>query len=137
MVAPVTPDALPESARERIDAALTPAAVFMFGSRVTGRATATSDYDIAVLESTSSPDWMETRRLVTDLEDKLRAPVDLVLLKDASPILAMQVLREGVLVACRDADAVERFAVRTWTDYADLKHTRKPIEDRLMEASTT
>jgi predicted nucleotidyltransferase len=73
-------------ATERVEAALHPAAVLLFGSRAAGRDHPGSDYDLAVL------------------------------------------------LACRDGQALENFAVRTQTDYADLKISRAAIERRILEA---
>ena len=59
--------------------------------------------------------------------------VDLEVLDEASPIVAMPVLREGRRVACRDPEVLEAFTVKTRTDSADLKMVRAPVERRLME----
>lgn len=112
---------------------LDPAAVLLFGSHARGRATAASDIDLAVLVARRPPGWEAVQRLRGDLEDALSSPVDLVVLDDASPILAMQVLREGSLLACRDPEALQAFTVRTLTDYADLKIIRREAERRLLE----
>jgi predicted nucleotidyltransferase len=116
-----------------IRSGLDPAAVLLFGSHAAGRAVAASDVDLAVLMAGRKPDWQFVQRLRVDLEDLLRAPVDLVVLDDASPVLAMQVLREGRLLACRDEEALEAFTVRTLSEYADLKIIRREAEKRLLE----
>lgn len=121
-------------ATRRIVEVLDPAAVLLFGSRATGRGGAASDHDLAVLVAGDQPDWATVRRLQLDLEEILGSDVDLVVLDDASPIIAMQVLREGRLLACRDAQALENLTVRMLTDYADLKIQRAPIERRLLQA---
>lgn len=113
---------------------LDPAAVILFGSRAADRAKRDSDHDIAVLMGAAPPAWETVGRLKLDLEDLLASDVDLVILDTASPIIAMQVLREGFLLSCRDPEALERFTVMTLTDYADLRRTRAPIERRLLEA---
>ena len=123
-------------ATSRVVEVLDPAAVILFGSRATGRSRASSDHDLAVLFARPRPGWAVVRRLQSDLEEVLGSSVDLVVLDDASPIVAMQVLRQGRLLDCRDAQALEDFTVRTLTDYADLKITRAPIEKRVMEART-
>lgn len=114
-------------------AALDPVAVILFGSRATGTAGAESDVDLAVLLARPSPAWDHLQRLRVDLEDLVASPVDLVLLDDCSPVLAMQVLREGGLLACRDPEALEAFTVRTLTDDADLKIIRREAERHLLE----
>lgn len=114
-------------------ASLDPAALILFGSRATGTAAAASDVDLAVLMAGPAPAWDDLQRLRVDLEELVKAPVDLVVLDECSPILAMQVLREGSLLACRDPETLETFTVRTLTDYADLKIIRREAERRLLE----
>jgi len=121
------------AATRRIGEELDPAALLLFGSRATGQAGPQSDYDLAVLVAGPPPSWNAVQSLRSDLEELLSATVDLVVLDEASPILAMQVLREGRLIACRDAQELENFTVRTLTDYADLKIIRREAEKRLME----
>jgi hypothetical protein len=40
-------------------------------------------------------------------------------------------------LSCYDREALERFTVRTLTDYADLKIVRRPIEERLLRPEGT
>lgn len=127
------PDGPLATAIGQIVEALTPAAILLYGSRATGREAPNSDYDVAVLVGGRAPGWEDTKQLQSALEGTLGASVDIVILDEASPILAMQVLRGGRLIACRDAQALENFTVRTLTDYADLKITRREAEKRLME----
>jgi uncharacterized protein len=117
---------------DQVTRVLDPVATLLYGSRATGRTTDSSDYDLAVLTGRMTG-WEDVLALRADLEEQLRAPVDLVLLDEASPILAMQVLREGRLLACRDQQTLENFIVRTLSDYADLKVIRREAEKRLME----
>jgi predicted nucleotidyltransferase len=112
---------------------LDPAAVILFGSRAADRAKRDSDHDLAVLVGGVPPTWETIGRLKLDLEDLLASDVDLVILDSASPIIAIQVLREGFLLACRDPETLERFTVTSLTDYADLRRTRAPIERRLLQ----
>lgn len=116
-----------------IEAHVHPAAILLFGSRAGGRARADSDYDIAVLcAQGAAPEMSAWLALRDDLEERMGGSVDLVLLDTASPILAMQVLRHGRRLACARPEELEAFTVRTLTDYADLKITRRPIEERLL-----
>jgi len=118
-----------------VEALLDPAAVILFGSRGSGRFSEGSDFDIAVLVARDLPDLESISRLRTELEERLRHNVDLLVLDTASPIIAMQVLRHGRLLSCLRPQDLETFTVRTLTDYADLKITRRPIEERLLRPS--
>ena len=110
-----------------------PAAILLYGSQARGRAGPLSDVDLALLSgSATEPDAMELARARTDLEALLGRDVDLVVLDTASPVLAMQVLRQGRLLYERDPAALAAFAVRALGEYFDLKQTRRPIEERLL-----
>ena len=135
MAGNVTAETL-EAAVRIVAEALDPAAVMLFGSHATGPASAHSDVDLAVLIAGELPSWEEVGRLKLDLEEVFGSEVDLVILDSASPIVAMQVLKEGRTLSCRDAEALELFTVRTLTDYADLKIIRAPIEKRLLASRT-
>ncbi len=104
--------------------------VFLFGSAATGRRTPDSDVDLAVLAShpLDPVALFEARGRMTDL---LGVPVDVVSLRDASPIVAMQVLRKGRLLVDHHPTATARFAMVVPSMYADLKRSRAPAEAAL------
>lgn len=52
--------------------------------------------------------------------------VDVVSLVDAPLLLRYRIVRDGVLVVCRDAAILERFVVETVLYYLDFK----PVRDR-------
>ena len=105
-------------------------ALYLHGSRATGRARADSDVDLAVLLR-RPPNRLELATVAVELSTPAGAVVDLVDLAAASPVLAMQVLRHGRLVATGNSDRIARFVMRTVTDYADLQRVRAPIEAAL------
>jgi predicted nucleotidyltransferase len=107
-------------------------ALYLFGSEASGRAGTLSDVDLAALfERPPAP----TERLA--LQDELAAilgrEVDLVDLVQASPILAMQVLRHGRLL--HEGNRVRRvaFVARVPGMYEDVIRTRREAENRLLE----
>ena len=99
-------------------------AAYLFGSVSTGRARPDSDVDIAVLvDRRVRPTQMLTYRLklMTDLGSALRrSDVDVVILNDATPLLAHRALSQGTLVFERSARARVRFQVKTAARYFDL-----------------
>ena len=99
-------------------------AAYIFGSVATGRTRRDSDIDIAVLVSDRvRPSLMLKYRLhlIADLGSALhRSDVDVVILNQASPLLAHRVLSKGKLVFERSASARVRFQVRTAARYSDL-----------------
>jgi predicted nucleotidyltransferase len=98
-------------------------AAYVFGSVVTGTARRDSDIDIAVLLSSGASSEKRFRRrleLIGDLGSVLkRSDVDVVILNDASPLLAHRVLSKGKLIFERSASARVRFQVQTANRYAD------------------
>jgi predicted nucleotidyltransferase len=108
-------------------------AAYLFGSAAQNRLAAESDVDIGLLFETS-PDSLRMLELQEDLTTVLKRQSDLVSLNQASPILAMQVLKHGELVFERSERAVREFQVRTLFAYFDLKQVRKPIEEALLSS---
>jgi uncharacterized protein len=104
-------------------------AAFLFGSRATGRARAESDIDVAVLLDTACAPIDGRTRLRRVLEtfaahvaaDRL----DVVILNDAPPALAFQVLKHGKLVFERDRTALHRFRVSTYGRHSDFVSTER------------
>jgi predicted nucleotidyltransferase len=97
---------------------------YLFGSYATGKARPESDVDVALLLSgTDEVERFERRlRLMGEVEEALgRRPADVVVLNDAPPLLAHQVLRHGRLIFERDRAARVEFEVRAGKIYADLQ----------------
>ena len=105
--------------------------VFLFGSVVQGRLTSESDIDTAVLFETS-PDALEIHRMAQSIAETLKREVDLVDLNQASPILRMQVLKNGILILCSDLKHYSEFFTSTIKQYEDLKRIRRPIEENIL-----
>src|ERR671936_592313 len=99
-------------------------AAYVFGSTVTGRLRPDSDIDIAVLLSprvTPARYFKYRLDLMADLSSALRrSDVDVVVLNEATPLLAHRVLSHGKLVFERSASARVRFQVRTASRYLDM-----------------
>jgi predicted nucleotidyltransferase len=102
-------------------------AVFVFGSVAAGRSRPDSDVDLAFL--TKSPvEPVALFQARCRLADLLGRPVDIVSLRDASPIIAMQVLRKGRVVVDRDPRARALFTMAAPSRYEDLRIVRAPAE---------
>lgn len=103
-------------------------AAYIFGSVATGRARRDSDIDIAVLvDSTLIPgDLFDYRlRLMADLRDLLQRPdVEVVLLNQAPPVLAQNVISKGRLIFERSRSARIRFQIRTLNLFLDTQPMR-------------
>jgi predicted nucleotidyltransferase len=108
-------------------------AAYLFGSAAQNRLADESDVDIGLLFETS-PEALRLLELQEVLTTALNRQSDLVSLNQASPILAMQVLKHGEIVFERSQRAVREFQVRTLFAYFDLKQVRKPIEEALLSS---
>ena len=99
-------------------------AAYLFGSTASGRTRRDSDVDIAVLLARpprSNRSLTYRLKLMADLGSALRrSDVEVVILNDASPLLAHRILSKGKLVFDRSPSARIRFQVRTASLYADL-----------------
>ncbi len=108
--------------------------VIAFGSQITGRATALSDFDFGVFaekklslsERSDMSDYIAKKLNIN--EDK----IDLVDLASASPLLKFQVAREGKLIEGEQYDLV-RFKVRAFKEYVDTAKFRRLRERTLMK----
>ena len=110
----------------------TMAGVYVFGSVVSQRLTAESDIDVGLLfeKKTSA---LEVMQLQEELSGAFGMQADVANLDEASPILRMQVLKNGVRVFVRNPRRVNEFFVRAINEYDDLKRVRKPIEDNILK----
>jgi uncharacterized protein len=99
-------------------------AAYLFGSTARDRPRPDSDLDIAVLLARPlgpSRSLSYRLKLMTELGAGLhRTDIDVVILNDATPLLAHRVLSSGTLVFERSASDRVRFQVRIAGLYADL-----------------
>jgi predicted nucleotidyltransferase len=107
-------------------------ALWIFGSMATGRARPGSDVDLAALfAARPTPDALLTAREA--IAAIVARDVDLVDVEQASPVLAMQILKHGSLVLERDRAHRVRFVAGLPGRYEDVVIFRRPAE-RLLRA---
>ncbi len=104
---------------------------FIFGSAVSGRLTKKSDVDIAVLFS-NAPDFSNVLKIINDVSEAIGREVDLVVLNNSSPVIRMQVLKNGKLIKSKDDAIHNNFFVRAVKEYDDLKYVRKEAEINIL-----
>ncbi len=109
---------------------------YIFGSQATRRTHPNSDVDVAVLlDESLTPDerFAERLRLLGDLSRICGTDnVDLVMLNEASPLLAYETLRHGVLLYCADAQTRIEFQVRTLRAYEDTVPLRRLLSEAMV-----
>jgi len=110
---------------------------YLFGSHGRGQAGPLSDVDIAVLlEGHPSDDRCLDLRLevIGGLMGLLHTnDVDVLILNQAPPALRYAVLRDGVLLFCRDRQVLIQFRVQTLNEYLDFKPILQRHERAILE----
>jgi predicted nucleotidyltransferase len=101
-------------------------AAYLFGSRARADASASSDFDIAVLAERRI-DPVRRWEIQEHLARMLHADVDLVDLRSASTVLCVQVLQDGVVLSDRDPLARAEFEMYALSDYGRLQLERREI----------
>ncbi len=108
--------------------------VDLFGSYAQNQQIETSDVDIGVLfEGAHIPSIFEQIEWREKLSEILKKDVDLICLNDASPIIGMQVYKNGKNLLLNDRQAYFNYQMRLFTDYAELKELRLPMEKTILK----
>jgi predicted nucleotidyltransferase len=94
-------DAILQTLQARVPKLL---AIYAFGSRIQGTATAQSDLDLAVLVA-GYTEPLTLWALASDLEDIIGCPVDLLDLRAASTVMQYQIISTGQRWWAKDAQA--------------------------------
>ena len=106
--------------------------VFLFGSLVRDQMNSQSDVDVGILFD-KVPDFYEINNIKGELSSLIKKEVDLAVLNEASPILRMQVLKNGVMILEKQKNAYSFFYSKTVQEYDDLKQIRKTCEDNILK----
>lgn len=110
-------------------------AVYRFGSTIRGEERADSDVDLAVL-AVAPLDPVARFALQEELAVALRQNVDLVDLRRASTVMAMQVVSTGATIFVGDRPEQERFADYVFASYARLNEERRAILQQALREGT-
>jgi len=110
-------------------------AVYRFGSSAAGEKRPESDIDLAFM-ATAPLDPVVRFDLQQDLASVLKQEVDLVDLRAASPVMAMQVISTGRLLYDADPGARGAFEDLTYSAYARLNEERRAILQRVAAEGT-
>lgn len=112
---------------------------YLYGSYAKGSANRLSDVDVAVfVEEKSLPDGLfdYKLKLVAELSLVLKtSSVEVIVLNEASSMLAHQVLKHGVLISSRNEKKRVEFISKAFNRYSDYKTImvphRKMLADRI------
>lgn len=110
-------------------------AIYRFGSSVDGTSGPESDLDLAVLAE-APLDPVVRFDLQERLAVVLRQPIDLVDLRSASPVMAIQVVANGLLLYDDHSAIRGDFEDSVYGAYARLNEERRGILDRIAAEGT-
>lgn len=98
--------------------------LYLFGSQARGDAGSKSDVDIGVMldEKAYPQNPLLDLEIGYVVENRLRRPVDVVVLNSASPILQHQVVAGGTRLYEADAAQRARFELIAFKRYVDARH---------------
>jgi len=106
--------------------------VYLFGSAVTGHIHGESDMDIGIFYQ-EKPDAERLFTMQSKLEECIGHPIDLVVLNDANPVLAYQIITGGRLIFSRNEFARYRFVLKVYQEYEDLTYYQQFIKRKILE----
>ena len=105
----------------------------LFGSQASGKATPTSDLDLAVAaDHELTPP--ETRMLIEDLALAFGGPIDIIDLTAVSGPILHQALCKGCLLINRRPDIYARLMLKMWYNQADFMPNYRMMLRKRVEA---
>lgn len=124
-------DALTSQIRSRLEPMPDLVVAVLFGSRATGRARPDSDVDVAFLASGDAKHaWDLRMKISTDLADLAPSGrVDVVDLDRAPSLVRHRIIRDGVVLFCRDDVRWHRCKVDTLREHGDREWARQVMGD--------
>jgi predicted nucleotidyltransferase len=129
-------DAVTDALRDVLAADSSVRLAYLFGSAARGEQGQGSDLDVAVLAE--GPLGLDsTARLAERLERAIsfRHRVDVVDLRAASPVLAAEVVRDGIVLLQRDAELRFGFEIDAIRRFEDTRPLRRAQHELLREAA--
>ncbi len=106
----------------------------LFGSEAQGTANKESDIDLALLYTPGQiPSRVDVVQFQQTLSDLMHQDVDIVVLNEASPIIAMQALKYGTPLFIKDKKQYQKFEITLITEYADVKKMRESFEKNILK----
>ena len=97
---------------------------YVFGSYATGKIGWKRDVDIAI-HVNRKISWKEHVTLIHEIEDAVKKPVDLIILNEAPPILAYEIISKGKPILTRNNQLKTEVEVKIMHEYLDLKFKLK------------
>lgn len=119
---------------ETLNRCLSVDVVYLYGSFAQDRGSTESDLDIAVLCKTGTVPTLEAQwELRNALADVAGREVDLLILNDAGPVIAMQVVTKGKVILENNPLAHRKYKMHLFSRYAEFKELTKPMENSILK----
>lgn len=129
-------DAVTDALRDVLAADSSVRLAYLFGSAARGEQGQRSDVDVAVLAE--GPLGLESTALLAERLERaisFRCRVDVVDLRAASPVLAAEVVRDGIVLLERDAELRFGFEIDAIRRFEDTRPLRRAQHELLREAA--
>ena len=109
-------------------------AVYLFGSRATGKSHRSSDVDIGVLLDTNDQAVQTTRRnqYMANLANILRKEIHQVILNSAGEELMRQIFTNGACILAKDQKKLSLFKMTMFARIADYGYYRNRLQSGLI-----
>jgi uncharacterized protein len=104
-------------------------AAYLFGSTARGERKPKSDVDVALLVSPEQGETFSQIPVISELEDALKRPADVVVLNRCSEIIKFHVRRDGRLLLDCDPDFRKSFEIRGRKSWEDFLYLHKRYVD--------
>ena len=108
--------------------------ITLFGSYAKNTAVDTSDVDIAILcEKSHIPNSLTLMTWKEDISTLVHKDVDLICLNTSSPMIGMQVYKNGKDLVIKNAREHANYQMLLFSEYAELKELRAPMEKNILK----
>jgi len=102
-------------------------AAWMFGSFARGESRADSDIDVAVMfEPSAQTDVWQLRQQAQALASQWGREVDLVNIRDVSPVLQFEIIQSNQRLFAKDAEQADNFELFAMSQYRDYNERFAP-----------
>jgi predicted nucleotidyltransferase len=105
----------------------------LFGSRATGRARTTSDFDIGILPVDPKLALHDELTLAASLSAAASAEVDLVRLDEDAPLLGMEIARTGICLFEETPGAFAAYRASAMSRWIDFEEVVAPHRARFLK----
>ncbi|HJF31814.1 MAG TPA: nucleotidyltransferase domain-containing protein [Sporosarcina psychrophila] len=122
--------------REFITEKLNPDFIIVFASYAKRTTHSESDIDVAFYREDKVFSSYELFMFAQRLADIIGMEVDLVDLKEASTVFAVQIFSTGEVIYSKNENLRMELHMRTYSMYARLNEERQPIIDKIMETGS-